>query len=144
MQQTRTPTKKTTHRQTPHNPSPRRRRSRTVQKRQYKQKPPVPLTMPLPTYSEQEDRYILPPEYWAEEQKFILKCLGGRLSRQSEKRWADFYAAVDVLFEVGDAALPEFLRQGGWDDGVFSASLNQKVKKTDPLAFSIAEGLAGL
>lgn len=58
------------------------------------------------------------PDYWVEEERFFVDCLKARPQGMgpSEKQAHAYYAAVNAFLRKGDAALPEYLRQGGWDD----------------------------
>jgi hypothetical protein len=88
-------------------------------------------------------QYILPRDYCEKEWQFILRCLGGRLSHQSEKKAAESEAAVIVFLEKGVTALPSFLRLGGWEY-VTGSFLNVKGKERDLLACRIASAFEGL
>jgi hypothetical protein len=84
------------------------------------------------------------PEYFEEEKAFCVRCLGARPPGRADKQAAAFYKAVDVFLQTGDAALPEFLRLGGWDD-LLSAVLNFQAKlPVHPRSFQIARTLAAL
>ena len=84
------------------------------------------------------------PEYFKEEMAFFVRCLGARPPGRADKQAAAFYKAVEAFLRTGDAALPEFLRLGGWDD-LLSAVLNVQEKlPVHPRSFQIAETIAAL
>ena len=118
------------------------RQSKPGSQRKYRSKPPVPRKI-LPQYLPTENRFVLPPRYWEEEGEFIQACLQGRLSRQSEKQWADYYEAMGIFYQKGVTALPIFLRRGGWAD-VFPPRLLIELERICPVACSIAQMLVDL
>jgi hypothetical protein len=84
------------------------------------------------------------PEYLEEEWAFFVRCLGARPPGRADKQAAAFDKAVKAFLQTGDAALPEFLRLGGWDE-LLSAVLNiQEKLPVHPRSFQIARTLAAL
>src|SRR5262245_16218795 len=105
--------------------------TRKVRRKASQEKPAVYLAM-------------IHPEYFEEEAAFFVRCLGARPPGRADKQATAFYQAVRDFLQRGDAALPEFLRLGGWDELV-SAVLNIQAKlPVHPRAFQIAQTLAAL
>lgn len=85
------------------------------------------------------------PEYFEEERAFFIRCLGARPPGRADKQAAAFYKAVKAFVQTGgDAALPEFLRLGGWDELLLAVLITQAKRRVHPRSFQIAETLAAL